>query len=230
MKKLNKFFVLISLVLVCALLNTIVFLTVDKARLDTSAFWLAWGFATPWNLAMAIGLHLWASKKPDDALIKMPAAYYICATFGGVYLLLGAIFMYANIEKITLLLILEFIVTVAYLIMTFYVCLAGNHITQSEKETKQKVFFIRMLQSNVASCVPMVNNPDVKAALEELSEKIRYSDPMSHASLAMVEGELASTIDEIASKLATGDEDVEALIKKAEMQLARRNSQCLMLK
>ena len=87
-----------------------------------------------------------------------------------------------------------------------------------------------MLQTNVTACLPMATNPTVKAALEELAEKIRFSDPMSHASLATVEGEIASTIDEIASKLASADEDVEALIKKAEIQLARRNSQCLMLK
>ena len=87
-----------------------------------------------------------------------------------------------------------------------------------------------MLQSNVTSCLPMVKNPEVKAALEELSEKIRFSDPMSHQALAMVEGELASTIDEITMKLMDGNEDVTSLIKKAEMQLARRNSQCLALK
>ncbi|MBO5736175.1 MAG: hypothetical protein J6S04_00045 [Clostridia bacterium] len=228
MKKMNKFFILFSILLVCALLNTIVFLTVDEARLDTSVFWLAWAFATPWTLLTVSALHLWASK--GDATMKMPAVSYVCAIFGGIYLLLGAIFMYADVTAITFPLILELIVTVAYLVVAFYVCLAGHYITSTQKEVKQKVFFIRMLQTNVTSCLSMVTDPTVRAALEELSEKIRYSDPMSHASLAMVEGELASTIDEIASKLANADEDVVALIKKAEMQLARRNSQCLMLK
>ena len=230
MKKLGKYFVLIATCLVCALLNTIVFLTIDKARLDTSVFWMAWAFATPWNLLAAVALHLWAGRKKGEDLIKMPAAYALCAAFGVAYFGLGLIFMYANVTKITLLLILELTITVAYIISALYVFLAGNYISKTEKETKQKVFFIRMLQSNVASCLPMINHPDVKAAVEELAEKIRYSDPMSHASLAMVEGELASTIDEIASRLANGNEDVFDLIRKAEMQLARRNSQCLALK
>ena len=228
MRNVSKFFTLLSILLVCALLNTIVFLTVDEARLDTSVFWLVWAFATPWTVLTVGALHLWASK--GDATMKMPAVSYICAIFGGIYLLLGAIFMYADVTAITFPLILELIVTVTYLVMTFYVCLAGNYITSTQKEVKQKVFFIRMLQTNVTACLPMATNPTVKAALEELAEKIRFSDPMSHASLATVEGEIASTIDEIASKLASADEDVEALIKKAEIQLARRNSQCLMLK
>lgn len=229
MKKIAKFFILISIVLVCALMNVIVFLTIPDERLDTKVFWMAWAFATPWNLLMTIVLHVWASKKGSEVL-KMPAAYYLCGAFGLVYFVLGLIFMYANIETITLLLILELIITVAYLIASFYVCLAGNYIANSEKKTKQKVFYIRMLQSNVTSCLPMVKTPEVRSALETLAENIRFSDPMSHQALALIEGELASTIDEITNKLTSGDEDVIALIQKAEMQLARRNSQCLTLK
>ena len=228
MKKISKFLILISIVFVCALLNTIVFLTVDSARLDTNVFWLAWSFATPWNLVAAIALHLWAGK--GDTVLKMPVAYYVCAVFGGIYLLLGAIFMYANVTTITLLLILELIVTIAYLVIAFYVCAAGNYIASTEKEVQQKVSLIRTLQANVTACLPMVSNPTVKAALEELAEKIRFSDPMSDASLATIESEISSTIDEITCKLANADEDVEELISKAETQLANRNSQCLILK
>ena len=218
------------MLLVCALLNAIVFLTVDDARLESKVFWMAWAFATPWNILVAAALHLWAAKKQGDEMLKMPVAYYLCAVFGGIYLVLGAIFMYAAIEAFTLLLILELILTVIYLIAIFYVCAAGNYIAKSEKHVKQKVFFIKMLQSNVASCLSMVKDTATRQALEELSEKIRFSDPMSHQALAVIEGELANTIDEITNKLLGGDEDVASLIQKAEMQLARRNSQCLMLK
>ena len=230
MKRFHKFLILFSMLLVCALLNAIVFLTVDDARLESKVFWMAWAFATPWNILVAAALHFWAAKKQGDEMLKMPVAYYLCAVFGGIYLVLGAIFMYAAIEAFTLLLILELILTVIYLIAIFYVCAAGNYIAKSEKHVKQKVFFIKMLQSNVASCLSMVKDTATRQALEELSEKIRFSDPMSHQALAVIEGELANTIDEITNKLLGGDEDVASLIQKAEMQLARRNSQCLMLK
>ena len=230
MKKLGKFIILISLVLVCGLMNLIVFLTVDKARLESNVFWLAWGFATPWTLLSAIILHLWAGKKYGEEVLRMPVAYYLIAVFGGIYVVLGLIFMYANIEKMTLLIILEAIITVAYLIIAMYSLNTTDAIAKEEKVTQQKVFLIRMLASNVNSCLPMVTDDAVRAELETLADNIRFSDPMSHQALAVVEGELANTIDEIALKLTEGNQDVSSLIKKAEMQLSRRNSQCAMLK
>lgn len=230
MKKLGKFIILISLVLICGLVNLIVFLTVNEARLETTVFWLAWGFATPWTLLTAIVLHLWAGKKYGEEILRMPVAYYLCAVFGGLYLVVGLIFMYANIEGTTFLIILEAIITVIYLIAIMYSMSTTDSIAKQEKVTQQKVFFIRMLASNVATCLPMATDDSVRAELETLADNIRFSDPMSHQALAVIEGELANTIDDITLKLTEGNQDVSALIKKAEMQLSRRNAQCAMLK
>lgn len=230
MKKLGKFIILLSIVLLCGLVNLIVFLTIDKARLETTAFWVAWGFATPWTLLSALVLHLWAGKKQGEEVLRMPVAYYLCAIFGVLYLVVGLIFMYANIETLTALIIIEAIITVIYLIAVMYSMNTTDSIAKEEKVTKQKVFFIRMLASNVNTCLPMATDETVRAQLETLADNIRFSDPMSHQALAVIEGELANTIDEITLKLTDGNQDVSALIKKAEMQLSRRNAQCAMLK
>ena len=230
MKKLGKLIILLSSVLVCALVNLIVFLTIDQARLETTAFWIAWGFATPWTLLSAIVLHLWAGKKQGEEILRMPVAYYLCAVFGGLYLVVGLIFMYANVETLTALIIIEAIITVIYLIAVMYSLNTTDSIAKQEKVTKQKVFFIRMLTSNVNTCLPMATDEAVRAQLETLAENIRFSDPMSHQALAVIESELANTIDDITMKLTEGNQDVSALIKKAEMQLSRRNAQCAMLK
>ncbi|MBE7079832.1 MAG: hypothetical protein E7371_01185 [Clostridiales bacterium] len=230
MKKLGKFIILLSMVLLCGLVNLIVFLTIDQARLETTAFWVAWGFATPWTLLSALVLHLWAGKKQGEEVLRMPVAYYLCAIFGVLYLVVGLIFMYANIETLTALIIIEAIITVIYLIAVMYSMNTTDSIAKEEKVTKQKVFFIRMLASNVNTCLPMATDETVRAQLETLADNIRFSDPMSHQALAVIEGELANTIDEITLKLTDGNQDVSALIKKAEMQLSRRNAQCAMLK
>jgi len=218
------------MVLLCGLVNLIVFLTIDQARLETTAFWVAWGFATPWTLLSALVLHLWAGKKQGEEVLRMPVAYYLCAIFGVLYLVVGLIFMYANIETLTALIIIEAIITVIYLIAVMYSMNTTDSIAKEEKVTKQKVFFIRMLASNVNTCLPMATDETVRAQLETLADNIRFSDPMSHQALAVIEGELANTIDEITLKLTDGNQDVSALIKKAEMQLSRRNAQCAMLK
>ena len=110
MKKLGKFIILISLVLLCGLVNLIVFLTIDQARLETTTFWLAWGFATPWTLLSAIVLHLWAGKKQGEEVLRMPVAYYLYIIFGSIYLVVGLIFMYVNVEMVTALIIVEAII------------------------------------------------------------------------------------------------------------------------
>ena len=45
--------ILVSLILVVALLNAIVFLTIPDGRTDTKAFWIAWSFAVPINFGTA---------------------------------------------------------------------------------------------------------------------------------------------------------------------------------
>ena len=47
MKKSFNVIVVVALLLVCALLNTILFLTIPDARLETTVFWVAWAFALP---------------------------------------------------------------------------------------------------------------------------------------------------------------------------------------
>jgi hypothetical protein len=130
----------------------------------------------------------------------------------------------------TALLITEAVITVLYVITVMYSINTTAWIAEEEKITKEKVFFIRTLTTNVNNCLPMATDETVRAALETLSDNIRFSDPMSHPSLAGIENEIANTIDEITLKLTDGDQDVSALIKKAELQLTRRNAQCAILK
>ncbi len=229
MKAFSKFLILIALTLVCGLISAIVFLTIPAERLASEVFWLAFAFAIPWNLLVAVILHLWAGKKQGEEIVRMPVAYYICAIFGGIYLVLGLIFMYAPVVDMTLPLILELVVSVAYLLVIMYCTRTADYIAKTEQVTKKKVLFIRLLQSDVQTCAMKATDPATKSALERLAESVRFSDPMSHEALAMQESELMATVHEISQKLNDG-EDVTALIQKANVQLESRNSRCLLLK
>jgi hypothetical protein len=228
MKAFNKFLILIAMTLVCGLVTAIVFLTIPDARLASEVFWLAFAFAIPWNLLVAVILHLWAGKKQEETL-RMPVAYYVCGVFGIIYLVVGIIFMYAPATELTFPLILELIITVVYLLVIMYCTRAAAYIGNMEKTTKKKVLFIRLLQADVQNCAMKATDPATKAALERLAESVRFSDPMSHEALAMQESELMATVTEISQKLNNG-EDVTALIQKANVQLESRNSRCLLLK
>ncbi len=223
--------ILVSLILVVALLNAIVFLTIPDGRTDTTAFWLAWAFAVPINLIIAILLHLWSGKKGSVDMINMPIAYYLIGVFGVIYLIVGAIFMYLPITKIVLLIILESVTTVAYIIVAMYFLFGASYMVKSKQYTKEKVLYIKMLLADINDCVSKANDAEVVNALNKFAEDVRFSDPMTHSSLAMIEGQLSQTVADISVKLDTGDvQEVLALIKKGESQLESRNKRCIMLK
>ena len=230
MRKTGRYLVLAAFVLVCILLNVILFLTVDDQRLTYGSFWMAWAFTFPWNLLVAVLIHFWIGKGDAD-LVKMPVALTVSYTAFAVNLIVGAILMYAPIEKIVGPLIIELIINVTYVLVCMYTVYATEYVVRNQKQTKQKVLYIRMLKADVDDILAVAEDAAVRMALTELSERVRFSDPMSHPSLAGIEGELSMSVSAISSALAAGEtEGAMVQIKKTADLLERRNSRCLMLK
>ena len=230
MKKSNKFLVWIGLTLVFGLLATILFLTVPDARLDTAVFWLAFAFSLPFNFVVASVVYLWAILKNNEE-VRMPIVYGLVSTFGLIYIASGALFMYLGLTNVVFPLIVELVITVAYALAIMYFLRAGEYIVKSEKETKKKVLYIRLLQASVEECRTKTTNAQISASLSALSENVRFSDPMSHESLVSVEMELMDMVDKIGSALTSGDDETATtLIQQAQAKLEYRNNRCLLLK
>lgn len=231
MKNSFKYIVLVSLFLLFGAVTTIIFLTVPDARLESSVFWIAWSFAIPFNFICATCLHLWACKKGEKELIRIPLAYYLVGIFGVIYLGVGFTFMYLPVVKPVFLIIIELVVTVAYIIIAMYFLFAANYISKSEQHTKEKVAFIKFLMADVQDCATKATDADVKKALDNFAQNIRFSDPMSHASLSVIEQQISATVFDISQKLGTAEkEEILNLIKQGEVQLDSRNKRCLILK
>lgn len=231
----NKVVGILPPVIVCALLNLILFFTVPDARLGSDVFWIAWTFTFPVNLLIAIFSFLYAFKKKDrraeDQVIYTPLTRRVVLIAAAAYLVLGAIFMYCPIESVALLIILECVLTGAYLVVLYTVMFAMNRISDAQNYTKQKVQFIRLLQSDLESCFANVNDPELLATLTKLSEKIRFSDPMSHPALATSEAEIAAAVSEIVTNIKCGNiETLEVDIVRVNGMLDARNSRCKLLK
>ena len=238
MKKKVRVLLVVALVLVALALNAIVFLTAPEKSLYTPVFWVTWSFAVPWNLVWCIGLHLWASKQNGDEIVQMPIAYYLCYLFGGAYITVACFCIYKIplvypdiLYNVSIPLAVEIVLAVAHMLVAGYAVFGTAYILRNQKKVKQKVLFIRLLKSDVDGCVASAKTAEAKTALESFAEKIRFSDPMSHDSLAGIEAELSATVEQIIEKVADGaEEEAVALVKKGELQLERRNSRCLMLK
>ena len=230
MKK-TKYALLISELLVFGLLSLILFLTIPDERLETTAFWLAFTFAIPLNFIAVAGFTAWGCGKKSIEMIHQPPALALSVSFAFAYIAVGALFMYLNVVKLTLLIILLAIITIIYAIVAIYFVLGTNYIASNQKETKAKVLFIKLLEADVKDCIALTTNTELVGALTTLAEKVRFSDPMSHPSLAGIEAEITTTVSRISSALTENAEaDVSSLIAVATKQIESRNSRCIILK
>ena len=235
MKERGRLIILASLIITCVAGAAIVFLTINALnpdRFKEGVFWFAFAFAFPINIAVAIGLHVWSGHKGSKDIVHMPVVYYIIAIFGAAYLIAGLIFMYLPLTQWTLPLIVEIIITAAYVITAIYVMFGADYITQTQREVKEKVLYIRMLQADVEDCRAKASAPAIYKALERFAQNVECSDPMSHASLAGIESALTAAVAKISAALSTQEEEEEILkmITDAEALLDSRNRRCIMLK
>ena len=230
MKKNNKLLFLISTTLVYVLANVILFLTVPDGRTSSKVFWLVWTFMSPVSLLATFGIFLWSTRKSAN-LVNWTVSLYLIGIFTVAYFVVGFIFAYLPWKSVTLPLILDLIITVAYAIATIY-CLRGATYIQTEQaHVKEKVLTIRLLKADVDECETLAKTESLKAALKAFSEDVRFSDPMSHPSLAGIESEIFALIADVSVKIKNNEEtEAETLVKDAQTRLKNRNARCLILK
>lgn len=100
-----------------------------------------------------------------------------------------------------------------------------TEIERVEKKVQGKVFYIRNLQTDIEILASAEKNMATKKALEQLAEKIRYSDPMSNEQLAPLE----EKIELLADELKVAEEKAE-IISRIDTLLDERNKKCKIFK
>jgi len=117
-------------------------------------------------------------------------------------------------------------------------CLIGLITVEASKEeieridaqVKEKVFYIKSLQSDVESLVGRASN-DMKKMLKDLAETIRYSDPMSSPQLATIENKIEAKTAGLAEAVGNADGSaIKALCDELQQLFAERNRKCKVLK
>ena len=233
-KKLSALSFLPSLIII-VVLNLLLFVTVPDMRLSSPVFWIAWTFAFPINAIVAVAVWLYIDMKTtarkEDTITYLPLTTYIILAATAVYLVFGIVLMYFPIESVTLAVIIEIIISGGYASFLYYALFLANRVSDAQKETREKVLFIQLLRSDLESCFSNVKDDELLDTLKDLAERIRYSDPMSHPSLALCEEELSRAVQMIVIKVNTADtEGIADDVNKARALLDMRNSRCLILK
>lgn len=191
----------------------------------TATFWIAYVFTAA---AFAAQIIIWRTALGKETL-KSKFLGFPVVHIGIVYTVIQVI-AFAVFMFVPTLPTWSAIVVCSVIAGISAVCMisadAGrNEIERVEAKVQKKVFYIRELQADIELLADNETNADVKKALTQLAEKIRFSDPMNNEQLADLEDKISTKIEE----LKTTSSQLE-IITKLNSLLDERNKKCKNLK
>lgn len=191
----------------------------------TATFWIAYVFTAA---AFAAQIIIWRTALGKETL-KSKFLGFPVVHIGIVYTVIQVI-AFAVFMFVPMLPTWSAIVGCSVIAGISAVCMisadAGrNEIERVEAKVQKKVFYIRELQADIELLADNETNADVKKALTQLAEKIRFSDPMNNEQLADLEDKISTKIEE----LKTTSSQLE-IITELNSLLDERNKKCKIAK
>ncbi len=103
--------------------------------------------------------------------------------------------------------------------------MARNVVQDVSDNVRGSVQSIQTLKADVDIYIPQVTDPELKKALQKLSETIRYSDPMSNGAVADIEGQIMQNMNDL-RVLIENNQNREAvqICRDIEVLFLQRNS------
>ncbi len=223
MKNENKSFGYGILGILFVLLSIISFVV---PTVKTGTFWIAYFFSI---VAFVRQVPIWNKSlgKKDSLKSKFFGIPIVYVSI--VYLILQIVVF---VVLATVLTLPVWAATIVCLIIwgVSAVCMISSEIglgkiERLEEKVHLKVFYIKSLQAEVELLAGLEKNSETKMLLKQLAEKIRFSDPISHAELAEIELAITGLVGEL--KTAS---DKKAIINEIHSLLTARNIKTKMLK
>ena len=230
MKKIKIIVVSIAVLLIAAQ-NLTMFKIPSMLGLELgTSFWICFAFL---NFAfVTTTLMLWfglSDKK--DATIHLGALLGVSYGYLVEEIVLANVFIYYPNAKTTPVLLCQLASFLVYLATILMVFLGVFWKEKNNKVVNEKVNFISSLEIELTKASRECNDSEIKEKIDNLKEKIHYSDPMSKESAKEEEAKLLVLVSKIQSGASTkSKEELLSLIKQAELTLLYRNEICLKTK
>lgn len=192
----------------------------------TTTFWIAYAFTAA---AFAGQIAIWKIALGKEDTLKSKFLGFPIVHIGIVYLVLQiiafAVFMFLpTLPSWSAVVICSIILGISAVCM-IATDVGSEEIKRVEAKVQKKVFYIWELQADVELLAGSEVDADMKTALTQLAEKIRFSDPMSNEQLADLENKISTKIAE----LKTASSKLE-IITELNSLLDERNKKCKILK
>ena len=222
MKK-NNLMSYLALGIVFALFNVIAFVIPTS---KTATFWTAYVFTVFAFLLQLLVIKVAFGKKDSlkSKFLGIPIIY-VGAIYLIVQLIVFAIFMIFPMLPIWLAIVICSIVLAISALCATAGQIGANEINRMEEKIKAKRSFIQFLQVDIQMLAESETDAEIKAALVKLTEKVRFSDPMSHEMLGELELRISAKVEEIKSA-----HNKKEIIKEIDILLTERNKKCKILK
>lgn len=192
----------------------------------TATFWIAYAFTV---VAFAAQISIWKIALGKEETLKSKFLGFPVVHIGIVYLIVQvlafAIFVLVPTTRAWIVVVVCVLIAGISAICMIAADTGRSEIERVEAKVQKKVFYIRSLQVDVELLANKETDAEIKVALTQLAEKIRFSDPMSHEQLADLEAQLEVKISEL--KTATNKAKV---ITELNLLLDERNKNSKTLK
>lgn len=192
----------------------------------TTAFWISYAFTV---IAFATQIIIWKSTLGRAESLKSKFLGFPIVHIGIVYLIVQII-AFAVFLFISTLPIWSAVIACAVIAGVSAVCMIASDVGRSEIERvsakgRERTFYIKQLQTEVELLAGAETDASTKSALAQLTEKIRYSDPMSDEQITDIENRITAKIAEL--KFST---DKTKVINELNLLLDERNRKIKILK
>jgi hypothetical protein len=192
----------------------------------TTTFWIAYVFTAA---AFAAQIGIWKVALGKEETLKSKFLGFPVVHVGIVYLIVQTV-VFAAFMAVPTLPVWSAIVVCALVLGISAICMisaeAGrNEIERVEAKVQKKVFYIRELQVDVELLAEREVDVNVKAALFQLAEQIRFSDPMSNDILTDIEVAISDKVTELKTA-----ENKLSVINTLNALIAERNKKTKMFK
>ena len=192
----------------------------------TATFWIAYVFTAA---AFAAQIVIWKTALGKEETLKSKFLGFPIVHIGIVYAIIQviafAVFLFAPTLPVWSAIVMCSIIASVSAVCMISADAGRDEIERVEAKVQKKVFYIRELQADIELLADSETNADVKTALIQLAEKIRFSDPMSNEQLADLDDKISTKIEE----LKTTSSQL-AIITELNSLLDERNKKCKILK
>ena len=192
----------------------------------TTTFWITYAFTA---VAFTAQIAIWKITLGKEETLKSKFLGFPVVYIGFVYLILQII-TFAVVMFLPSLPAWSAVVLCSIILGISAVCMiatdtGSEEINRVETKVQKKVFYIRELQADIELMSVSEKDGEIKTALTQLAEKIRFSDPMSHEQLADLEDVISVKVTEL--KTAANRAEI---ITELNSLLDERNKKCKILK